>query len=218
VWQGLYEELGPSGFVPIAVALDTRGAEDAREWIEAAKPTYPCLIDAHHVVADLYGMVNVPNAVWIDERGRIVRPAEAAGSSDAFRATDRTTFRMPEEATQQTRAARRAYLDALRDWVRNGERSAYALSAEEARQRSPALTDDDALAAVHFRLGVHLWERGRAEEAQQHFAAAKRLSPDDWRYKRQAWHLEQKGKAGGPEFWAAVDALGDRTYYPPARL
>jgi hypothetical protein len=22
-------------------------------------------------------------------------------------------------------------------------------------------------------------------------------------------------KAGGPEFWAAVDALGDRPYYPP---
>ena len=218
MWQALYEELGASGFIPVAVAFDTRGAEDAREWIEAAKPTYPCLLDAHHVVADLYGMVNVPNAVWIDEQGRIVRPAEAAGSSDAFRSMDRTTFRMPREATEQTRAIRGAYLDALRDWVRNGSSSAHALSAEEARRRSPALSDDDALAAAHFRLGVYLWESGRADEAQRQFAEAKRLSPDDWRYKRQAWHLEQKGKAGGPEFWSAVDGLGDRPYYPPVRL
>ena len=202
----------------IAVAFDTRGAEDAREWIEAAKPTYPCLIDVHHLVAELYGMVNVPNAVWIDEQGRIVRPAEAAGSSDAFRSMDRTSFRMPDEAAQQTRATRQAYLDALRDWVAKGERSAFALSAAEARKRAPALSDDDALAAVQFRLGLYLWEHGRSDEAQRHFAEARRLSPDDWRYKRQAWHLEEKGKAGGPEFWAAVDALGDRPYYPPVQL
>ena len=57
-------------------------ADAARPWIEAAKPDYPCLIDRDHHVADLYNMVNVPQAVWIDEEGRIVRPPENAGSSD----------------------------------------------------------------------------------------------------------------------------------------
>jgi hypothetical protein len=200
----------------IAVAFDTRGAEDAREWIEAAHPTYPCLIDARHTVAELYGMVNVPNAVWIDETGKIVRPSEAAGSSDAFRAMDHTTFTMPPEAIQQTRTARASYLDALRDWAINGAASRYARPASG--NQHPANSANDAQAAVHFRLGVYLWQHGQSEQAQQQFAEARRLSPDDWRYKRQAWHLEEKGKAGGPEFWAAVDALGDRPYYPPPPL
>lgn len=200
----------------IAVAFDTRGAEDAREWIEAAHPTYPALIDTRHTVAELYGMVNVPNAVWIDERGVIVRPSEAAGSSDAFRAMDHITFTMPAEAIQQTRTARATYLDALRDWAANGAASRYAQPPTSGKQA--AVSADDAQAAVHFRLGVYLWQHDQAEQAQRQFAEARRLSPDDWRYKRQAWHLEEKGKAGGPEFWAAVDALGDRPYYPPPPL
>src|SRR5688572_15906176 len=92
VWQGLYEELKDEGFTPIAVALDTRGPEAARPWIEAAKPGYPCLVDEEHLVGALYGTVNVPTAVWIDEEGRIVRPPETAGTNDSFRAMDRTTF------------------------------------------------------------------------------------------------------------------------------
>ncbi|MGH7823430.1 MAG: hypothetical protein ACREQ9_27020, partial [Candidatus Binatia bacterium] len=61
----------------------------------AATPTYPCLIDRDHVVAELYGMVNVPMAAWIDEEGRIVRPAEPAGASDSFRAMNPQTFEIP---------------------------------------------------------------------------------------------------------------------------
>ncbi len=56
-------------FVVLTIALD-RSAEDARPWIEAARPTHPALIDTRHVVADLYNMVNVPTVVWIDERRR----------------------------------------------------------------------------------------------------------------------------------------------------
>jgi L-ascorbate metabolism protein UlaG (beta-lactamase superfamily) len=54
----------------LAVAMDQPDA--ARPWVEAAKPAYPCLIDRDHLLADLYHLVNVPQAVWIDERGRIV--------------------------------------------------------------------------------------------------------------------------------------------------
>lgn len=202
----------------IAVAFDTRGAEDARPWIEAARPTYPCLIDRLHTVATLYGMVNVPNAVWIDEAGRIVRPAEPAGATDAFRRMDRATLRLPPDAAAEARAARQAYLDAVRDWVRQGPRSRYVLPPKRVRARLAGEDADATLAALHFRLGVWLWEHGQDSEAQGHFREAQRLSPRDWRYRRQVWHLEEPGKAGGPEFWAAVDALGDRPYYPPLDL
>ena len=65
----------------LAVALETGGAAAARPWVEAARPTYPCLIDERHLVAELYGMVNVNSAVWIDESGRIVRPTESVSKN-----------------------------------------------------------------------------------------------------------------------------------------
>ena len=83
MWQSLVEELKDPSFTVLAVALDH--ADAARPWIEAAKATYPCLIDREHHVADLYNLVNVPQAVWIDEQGVIVRPTEVAGTTDAFR-------------------------------------------------------------------------------------------------------------------------------------
>jgi len=81
VWQSLAQELKDHPFTVLAVALDQ--AESARPWIEAAKATYPCLIDSDHHVADLYNLVNVPQAVWIDEQGRIVRPPETAAPPTA---------------------------------------------------------------------------------------------------------------------------------------
>src|SRR5262249_8135317 len=79
VWQALYEELAGHGFAIVAVAMDSRKG-DPLQWIEAARPTYVNLIDRDHRLADLYHMVNVPQAVWIDEAGRIVRPPEPAGA------------------------------------------------------------------------------------------------------------------------------------------
>ena len=82
VWQALMDSTRDQSFTVLAIALDE--PEAARPWIEAASPTYPCLIDREHRVAELYHLVNVPQAVWIDEEGRIVRPPENAGSTDGF--------------------------------------------------------------------------------------------------------------------------------------
>ena len=201
-------------FLPITVAFDSAGAAAAGQWIEAAKPAYPCLIDRRHSVAELYDMVNVPTAVWIDERGRIVRPAEIAGYSDAFRKIDRATFAFPPDAEKERAERRAAYLDALRDWARNGAASRYALAPEEVQRRMRTPGDSEALAAANFRMGEYLHETGRQQAAQKYFDEARRLRPESWNYKRQAWALEDPAKASGPEFWAAVDALGARSYYP----
>jgi hypothetical protein len=219
VWQALYQELEPRGFVVVAVALDSGGARTAAPWIEAAKPTYPCLIDVRHVVAELYGMVNVPNAVWIDEVGRIVRPAETAGASDSFRTElDRSSRRMTAAGLAERERVRAEYFDAVRDWATNGPASRFALGPDEARRRLPAVTDEQVLAAAHFRLGQYLHAAGGVDAAARHLAEARRLYPESWSYRRQSWELEEPGKAGSPTFWAAVDALGARPYYPPPRL
>jgi hypothetical protein len=214
VWQALYQELGAKGFIPIAVAFDSAGNEAVKQWIDAAKPAYPCLIDRRHLVAELYDMVNVPTAVWVDERGRIVRPSEPAGVTDAFRKMDRTNFSIPPDALSELQARRAAYLNALRDWVQNGADSKYALSEAEVLRRMRTPSDAHARAAANFRLGEHLFEKGHAKCAQKYFDEARRLRPESWNFKRQAWALEEPMKAAGPEFWAAVDALGPDRYYP----
>jgi hypothetical protein len=187
----------------------------------AAVPEFPCLIDERHVVAELYGFVNVPMAVWIDERGRIVRPAESAGAGDSFRKLDPATFSLPPDAAAAGKQRRSVYVDALRDWVAKGEKSEHALSADEARRRMQGPSEDVARAAAEYRLGEILYRTGRLDAAKPHLAEAVRLHPDNWSYRRNH-HMLDPGSVGelnaGPEFWEAVQALGDRPYYVPIKM
>jgi hypothetical protein len=203
--------------VIVAVALETGGAASAAEWIRAANPTYPCLIDERHTLAKLYGMVNVPNAVWIDEEGRILRPAEPAGVSDVIRARDRVTGQLPEKAKALIERRRNFYYDAIRDWAEKGDASAYALSREEARNRIGRHSEDDALAAATFRMGVHLHQQGFAKDAQRYFTEVTRLRPQGWNYRRQMWNLDPESDAR-ELFWRTVDAMGDRPYIQPIQM
>ena len=125
-------------FVVIAVAEESRGAETARQWIDLAQPSYPVLIDREHRVADLYNMVNVPQAVWIDEHGHIVRPTETAGSHDAWRARNRADGSIADSALALGEQAKHAYRDAVRDWAMHGAASRHAYSAQQTTMsRSP---------------------------------------------------------------------------------
>jgi hypothetical protein len=215
VWQALYEELKTRDFMVVAVAEESRGADHARPWIEQARAAYWCLVDGDHRVADLYGMVNVPESVWIDERGTIVRPPETAGSTDHFRRMDLATRTLAPDDRAAVAAARAAYLDAVKAWVLRGE---HALDAGAAARKLPRITPAIAEAQAHFRLGVWLHRHHKTEEAGAHFAEASRLHPDSWNIWRQAADLVEVGKASGLEFWARVSALGDRPYYPPPDL
>ena len=214
MWQALYEELGDRGFVVLAVAMDSREG-DPLPWIEAAQPTYPTLIDREHRLAELYGIVNVPQAVWIDEQGRIARPPETAGSTDHFRRMDLKTRTMSPEDQAERLAARQAYLDAVRAWVNTGK---HALPADQARAGLPKVTQAIAEARARFRLGVWLRDNGRTTEGDRQMNAASGLHPESWSMWRQAADLDEVGKASGPDFWKRVQALGDRPYYPPPKL
>jgi hypothetical protein len=229
-------------FVILSVAFDSGGPAAVREFIKpaepvridplfqeimgwdsalcdrAAAPTYPNLIDERHVVAELYNMTNVPMAVWINESGDIVRPAEAAGTNDGFRSMDRSTFQMKKEAIERGRAIRRTYVDAIRDWVVKGDSSEYVLSAEEVRRRIHAPVNVDPLATANFRIGQHLHHQEHVEDAKRYFQETRRLCPERWNYLRQTMQLEEDGSASGPEFFRAVDALGDRPFYPEVQL
>ncbi len=217
VWQELYNDLQERNFTIIAVAMDSR-EDAARPWIEAAAPTYPALIDRDHRLAELYNMVNVPQAVWIDEAGRIVRPAENAGAYEAFRSLDFETMTVPEDKQATAAAAKATYVRAVRDWVLSGEDSGHVFTADQARSHTAVPSAEIARAHCHFRLGQFLLRHDRAEEGQVHLAEASRLHPSSWNIWRQAAAVNDTGLAAGPDFWERVNALGDDYYYPPVDM
>jgi hypothetical protein len=217
VWQALYEELAAQNFMVIAVAMDSREG-DALPWIEEAHPTYPTLIDREHLMAELFGVVNVPQAIWIDESGRIVRPAEAAGAYEGFRKMNRETREMPDEVARLTAGAKATYLDAVKDWVRRGPESVHALPAESARAHLPALTENMATAQAMFRLGQFLLRHGEQAEGNRWLGEASRRHPDSWCIWRQSAGVNDTGLAALPEFWERVDALGEKRYYLPVDM
>src|SRR5260370_8496321 len=113
-------------------------------------------------------MVNVRAAVWIDERGRIVRPSEPAGVTDAFRKMNRTNFSIPTDAMNELQAKPKAYQDALRDWVAKGAKSKFALSEAEVLRRMHTPADSQGGSAANSRLRDHLLEKAHASAATQH--------------------------------------------------
>ena len=216
MWQKAYEDLKNHNFVIVAVAEDT--PEAARPFIEAATPTYVSLIDPDHHVAALFNMVNVPEAVWIDDNGRIVRPAENAGWADGFRQRNRTTGEMPSEAADLMARTKQVYMDAVCDWAVQGAMSRHVLDATVARTEMRRPNEDVALAQAHFRLGCHLQRHGDESGALKHFEEARRLHPESWNIWRQTFTRNEQNFASGPEFWARIDALGDRAYYPRPKI
>lgn len=198
MWQAVYEELRGLGFVVITVALD-KSPEDARPWIEAATPTHPSLVDTKHVLADLYNIVNVPTVIWIDERGRIVRPNDVAFGTDTFK--------------HITGLEAAKHLAALRAWVR-GE--AAALPEARARQLQALPTERDQQARAEFGLGEWLFERGRREAAERHFLRAGELAPHDFTIRRGTMPMRGIDPMG-PQFRQMLQEWvgGGRPYYRP---
>ncbi len=198
MWQALYEELGGRGFMVVTVALD-KSPEDARPWIEAAKPTHPSLIDTRHVVADLYNIVNVPTSVWIGEGGRIVRPNDVAFGTDTFR--------------HITNLDSAKYVSALRAWVR-GE--APAISAATARELVTLPSPAGQEARAEFGLAEWLWEQGRLEAAERHFVRAGELAPHDFTIRRGSMPMRGIDPMG-PRFREMIQAWAQagHSYYLP---
>jgi len=228
VWQELRKELRPQGLEIVTVALDARGTESAGPWIAKAAPDHPSLIDEAHMMDALFGVVNVPSGIWIDEDGIIVRPPEPAyPRRPAFldRAVPPDASPAERERIELVKALHveaERYVAALRDWSSSprGRRSPYALPPDEVVRRSRPRPVDEATAAAHFALGQRLHVRGAQAAAVEHFRAAHRLHPTNWTYRRDAWSL------AGPDrelvyhtSWVdEVKREGVENYYPRLEL
>jgi hypothetical protein len=210
----LRTELHPKGLEVVAVSLELSGPEASRPYIEAAHAEHPSLLDPAHLMDALFGVVNIPNVVWIDEQGMIVRPPEPgwpggphelpanmAGNMPrlgrAKNAPPRPERKRGQMATITSGQDRESYPDAIRDWVEHGASSAYALSPSEVVARSQPRPRSMSEGAAHFELANHLWRAGQRDLAVEHFKASHRLQPANWTYKRQAWSLLGQERIGG---------------------
>jgi hypothetical protein len=196
----------------VSVAMDS-DVEAARPWVEEASPTFITLVDQEHRLSALYNMVNVPQAVWIDEAGRIVRPTESGGSIDILREFDPALGGFPEEAQARAGKAKETYLGAVRDWAINGSNSQFAFSPEEVQAHLEPMGAHQAMAHTKFRLGFELAAQGKNEEAERVFAECRELHPDSWNIFRQTTEKLDIGIAAGEAFWEKVMSLGDKAYY-----
>ncbi len=196
--------------VTVCLEMPTR----PRPHIAAARPRHPSLVDPTHRMGALFGVVNVPSVIWVDEQGTVVRPPEPGWPSG-----DRT---MPAEMAQLPRPAAapaapappadgpgRAALLNLRAGPRQlcrcpaglgGARPGQPVRARPPTRSSPA----PGRGRWRSRRPPRTWNwprtcgrAGRRDLAVPHFTAAHRLQPDNWTYRRQAWSLVGQERVGG---------------------
>ena len=216
--------------------MDAGGAAAAAPFV-AADVTFPVVVDAAHRLGELFGVVNVPSGIWVDEQGVVVRPPETAyPAQPAFGEIDlddeQVVASLPASAVDRLRTVQpylkqmridpAGYVAALRDWVARGADSRFALSADEVLERSRPRPAEQAQAAAAYALGQHLHALGEQAASVRWFRQSHRLQPDNWTYRRQAWSLVDPSQ--GPTQQYDGDWLGDvrregaETYYEPLEL
>ena len=152
MWQALYEDINDPNFEIICVAEDTMGETAAGDWFDKADASYVCIVDETHMISTLFGFVNVPAAVWIDEDGMIVRTNEGTYPS---------RHQIEHELAGTIKFGNDIYAPALKDWVAKGKDSEFAWSPEEVRAHLKPHTDETALADPNFKLGAYFKRLGK---------------------------------------------------------
>jgi len=185
--------------VILAVALD-EDVELVRTAAREESPvtlTYPVLVDRDHRVAELYGIVNVPTTVWIDEEDRVVRPPSIAPADDKFR--------------DFTQIDSSVHHDALRRWVLD---DVAPLDEDAVRKRSTGPSEALQAARAERRLAAHLLRAGNAGAAERHFARAMELAPEDWTIHRGSMPLRGEDPFGQAffDFYQSWEAAGRPGY------
>jgi hypothetical protein len=158
-------------------------------------------VDAKHTVSSAYQFINVPMGVWIDEHGRVVRPAEPAWTTNSTLKVGARSITTEGEN----------YLAGLRDWVKNGERSSYVLSDEEFARRVKPRSAPEMEADASFKLAVWFHDNGNNELASKYWHRAQQLNPNDWNYARQEWSFTP-AEAG--KNWLEKFQKLEQPYYP----
>ncbi|MCU1593184.1 MAG: Redoxin domain protein [Frankiales bacterium] len=189
-WKQLSEELKADGLDIVTVAID-EDREAVRPWADTTD--LPVGVDTEHRLSDVFGIVNVPSVVWLDEEGRMVKPPTIAPGDNQFE--------------EFTKVDADRHHDALRSWVRDG----VVPEVDE-----PAEDDDLLRARAERRLAAWLHRHGHREAAETHFAAAVSLAPLDFTIARSSMPLRGQDPFGTEFFalWEQWNTAGRPGYQP----
>jgi thiol-disulfide isomerase/thioredoxin len=188
-WKQLADELEADGLQIITVAVD-EDPEDVRPWVQTDLTT---AVDPEHRLSDVFGIVNVPSTVWLDEQGRVVKPPTIAPGDNQF--------------VEFSEVDADRHHDALRAWARGGAVPVVA---------DPEDDEDVRRARAERRLAAWLLRHGHREPAERHFEAAIALAPLDFTIRRSSMPLRGQDPFG-PEFfelWEEWQAAGRPGYQP----
>lgn len=139
------------------------------------------LLDREHLLSELYGIINVPSVVWIDEDDVVVREPVIAPGDDQFR-----DFTNIDSAVHH---------DQLRRWVHDG---VIAQPSDHEVHEPP--TDALQEARLERRVGAYLARTDRADAAARHLTRARELAPMDWTIRRGSLPLEGEDPFGSAFF------------------
>lgn len=134
-------------------------------------------------------------AVWIDENGMLVRPAETANIERSPLRDREIPEGLPDRLAKMMREVKEipddseAYRAAIFDWMHKGPDSRYAMTPEQVVEASRPISADHARAAACFSMGEHLRRTVGHDAAVPWWKQAHALDPQNWTYKRQAWTL-----------------------------
>ena len=141
----------------------------------------------------------MPTVVWIDERGRIVRPNDVAFGNDMFK-----DMHGIESAP---------HLNALRAWVKDGT---LPFNENTAKRVQTLPTAAEQLARTEFTLAWHLHQAGKPEAAERHFARAGELAPHDFTIRRGSLPIRGLDPMGPAFFDMYTEwAQAGKPYYQP---
>jgi peroxiredoxin len=207
-WQRLHDELGPLGLDIITVALDD-GTEAVRPWAEAADPaltSVPVLVDTDHLLAEAYGITNVPSSVWIDEDDKVVKPPTITPGDNQFK-----DFTLIDADLHH---------EALRRWVRDGALPEAGEGVPSSALTARPPTEDEQQARTERRLASWLHRSGHDDLARAHYERAVELAPMDWTISRGSMNALGQDPFGTEffELWETWNAAGRPDYLGLDRL
>lgn len=207
-------ELADKGVEIITVGLEMGGVDVIRPIVAASGAEHPSLVDTSHQMDSLFGVTNIPQVIWIDEAGVIVRPAERG--SPAPQPTDDPVANWMFKIMARGTSHPEWYGDRIRDWAEKGSESEWVLSPDAVIEASHPRTQAVSEAAAHFALAQHFWnEEAFSERVLHHFERAHVLQPENITYKRQAYSAWAYAK--NPEEaarFAQVPTAGEEDQWP----
>jgi hypothetical protein len=200
----------------VTVGLEMGGADPLRPFIELARPEHPSLVDEAHRLDALFGVTNIPQNIWIDETGTIVRPPEPGSPAPVYVETDDPTYTMVMHYMHERRDDPGAYSERIRDWARKGADSGYALTPDEVVAGSRPRSVEVSRAAAYFDLALHLWRtEGFSDRVLRHLEQAHTLQPDNITYRRQAYSAWSRGDRSDPAaFFMQTPKPGEEADWP----